>query len=120
MNNERLWPKVRAYLLWAVSAGVALLAFAALHATLMMVSEALWPMDPMRKVEWAGRVRFTQIMGIFVLGMVWIAWVLAMLHHYTNARNLGILLRRFLIMTLIQAAIFGLWWIMPTLIRVFF
>lgn len=117
MNDERLWPKVRAYLLWAVSAGIALVAFVAAVEMLRVISAAIWPPDPLRTVEWGGRVRLTQILGFLFLGIGWIAWLLGMLHSYTSARTLSSLLRRFAIMTLIQAAIFGLWWIMPTLIR---
>lgn len=119
-TREPLWPKVRAYLLWAISAAGAFLSFMMLHLSIWMVIEVLWPWDPLRQTAAWGGIRTTQILSIFVLGVAWIGWVIGMESYYLNAKSLSLLLKRFGIMTFVQVVIAVVYWSLPSLIAMMF
>ncbi len=105
MDKEPLWPKIFGFFLWVVSFALGIVALLAAHETIRIISSFLLPMEPGKTVAFAGQVMFISILSLFGLGVIWIAWHIAMAELYTRARSTAILARRFGITTLIQAAI---------------
>jgi hypothetical protein len=118
-SNESLWPKVRGYVLWGVSAILSFVSFMMLHLTLWMVVEAAWPYMEGRTVEMAGGVRTTEIVGLLFLAIGWIGWVIAMEQFYVKAPSTKVLIKRFVKVTVVQVIIAAVYFVTPTILRLF-
>ena len=117
MQREPLWPKIRGYVLWLISGAIGLMALFAAYETVRVLTPALLPLDPMHTTEYLGQIRVIQNLSLFVLGIIWVAWYIALIERYPRSKSGGELLRRFAITTIIQAAIFALYWAAPTIAR---
>ena len=118
-TKEPLWPKVRGYLLWVISAAAGFGSFMMLHLSLWMIIEAIWPVDPIRQVETMGGIRSTQIVSLLFLAIGWLGWVIAMESYYVRARTTRLLVRRFVTVSVIQLVIAGVYFLIPTVLRWF-
>ncbi len=112
MQKEPIWPKIRAYVLWFVSAAIGLFAFFAAYETVhVLVPMFVVPWDPMHTTEYQGQSWVIQIITLFGLGIIWVAWYIALIEMYPKAKNVQVLMRRFGITTAIQAAILVLYYV---------
>ncbi len=116
-DQESSWPKIRGYALWAISVALGLLAFFALHSIIATTAAIVIPANPDRPFETASRVRFVELMSLIFLSIGWLVWVFALMDHYTKVSSLRRQLSRFGVMTAIQAGIFILHQLMPTIVR---
>jgi hypothetical protein len=115
--KEPLWLKVRGYVLWIVSFAIGVLALFAAWETVRIITPVVVPLDPMHTTEYLGQTRLISIISFFALGITWLVWYILLIERYTKAKSAGILAKQFGITTLIQAIIFGLYYIAPTVVR---
>lgn len=108
------------YLLWVVSIVLAGADFPYTHSAIQLLAAIFTPYVPTETVRMRYQVHTISLFSIVILGMIWLVAAIFLLHYYEEGNRRGRLWRRFLGVTIVEAVIFAVGMLLPSILVLLF
>mgnify|MGYP005865347035 FL=1 len=112
--------KVLPYLLWIVSIVLAGVDFPSTQSAIRLLAAIFTPYVPTETVRMRYQVHTISLFSIVILGMIWLVAAIFLLHYYEEGSRQGRLWKRFLGVTIVEAVIFAVGMLLPSILVLLF
>ena len=112
--------KVLPYLLWIVSIVLAGVDFPSTQSAIRLLAAVFTPYVPTETVRMRYQVHTISLFSIVILGMIWLVAAIFLLHYYEEGSRQGRLWKRFLGVTIVEAVIFAVGMLLPSILVLLF